>query len=627
MLHLLFRTKSTRTSKLPEPFCHIHGSSGGRSFEEASVVKDKTLQLVLVQDLGDRKKILLFDSLGLGNSSKAGRPTTANGPAIHSLPALVTELMFGAIPLSIKSLSTVKLHNLQSSSPCTRSYLLTLLFMPKISSKGLRNVRFQIGTLAIGAIVTLSMPAEGAADPLTTYWHALTSSLYSLQRKVTSILSDLLLNVEATVLQDACSKQPSGKLPLNFLRLQENTRIKAAFCVCRNLILQAWSAPLLQPCMFNEDRWKTLINGIVHSNPSNKSASFLKSVHAYRLALSAALSCLCFRQMGVPAKFMIQSSRSNFARQLLFLLLPLFFPSLLKQLENSTFSSELAASSNIPISSPKPDNLNFDSLRSSPTVGSSGSWRCKYFYQAFQNISRSAPRNTPPISPSLSTSSSFSNLASFPFSTKSCAKPSMDGILHVTLPNNTFTPLSTKSSSTSLDCTGTNNDIVLTQYAMYLNCLHPAFDLQAAPPNAFAYSNNMDFFRDALTDMLANTRRGMLRSYRSSSMYSSWNPSSMEDSRTSSNDFALSLNPDAIIFAVDLDDARVYMHSLQERQEHDSNLGLGASSNNPLVTIDDKTYAYMKEPIHHVDVEFLSVLNTLNWPQIARHIRSRVSRC
>ncbi|CAB90794.1 UDENN FNIP1/2-type domain-containing protein [Schizosaccharomyces pombe] len=117
MLHFLFHSgsSSNRNSSPKESYELLHGLD-----KQYQSTKDVTFRLVLVQDIGDRKKTVLFDSNHVdGQKGDSVLRDSANAP--------LTDLMFGAIPISHKG-TTTKLHILHPPNPATRSYMLTQLF-------------------------------------------------------------------------------------------------------------------------------------------------------------------------------------------------------------------------------------------------------------------------------------------------------------------------------------------------------------------------------------------------------------------------------------------------------------------------------------------------------------------
>ncbi|EPY50401.1 hypothetical protein SPOG_01159 [Schizosaccharomyces cryophilus OY26] len=117
MLHFLFHSGSSSgtNSSSKESYELLHGLE-----KPSQEIKDISFRFVLVQDIGDRKKTVLFDSK---HSNNEGQETQLR----DSSHAPLTDLMFGAIPMSQKNTVT-KLHTLQSPSPATREYMLTQLF-------------------------------------------------------------------------------------------------------------------------------------------------------------------------------------------------------------------------------------------------------------------------------------------------------------------------------------------------------------------------------------------------------------------------------------------------------------------------------------------------------------------
>ncbi|WBW73356.1 folliculin-interacting protein, BFC/FNIP-Folliculin complex subunit subunit Fnp1 [Schizosaccharomyces osmophilus] len=416
------------------------------------------------------------------------------------------------------------------------------------------ETRTRPSTYALALIVTVPVTFESTVHPLTFYWSLFSNATKNLKTDIDNHIRELLcvsLSNSSNCNENAIPliQSTSSKVGFGSYSLQKDAFTITKIQQCLRIIKAGVSAPLIQPSVFSNHIWMENIKILEDSCRNEKQKKFIFSL----LTLAMKMSRLKKTEK-TPCKIMIQSSRAPIARRFLYILAPLLRPSLATSsadmLEpNLLFpSSGMLSSQSMPTTPNYSSNNTRDAYSSSSVSNSSqaidirsskpsnhnvgrksslrnylgSSWRLKFMRSSYQS-SPTGPDSSGVVSNSSSKQpeqqhsfGSFSPSSSdFIFGSNSCPgleyldnfnanKEALKGLPKTRLVPNGLLQVDLPMIDTNCDSTRTRLPKLGPSVfqAGFLTYLHPCFDLQAAPLDAYIIPNREEFFASTLTSML-----------------------------------------------------------------------------------------------------------------------------
>ncbi|EPX73113.1 uncharacterized protein SOCG_00869 [Schizosaccharomyces octosporus yFS286] len=415
------------------------------------------------------------------------------------------------------------------------------------------ETRTRPSTYALALIITVPITYEITVHPLTFYWSLFSNATKSLKTDIDNHIRELLcvsLSNSSNCNENAIPliQSTSSKVGFGSYSLQKDAFTITKIQQCLRILRTGISAPLIQPSVFSSDTWMENIKILEGSCRNEKQKMFISAL----LTLAMKMSRLKKTEK-TPCKIMIQSSRAPIARRFLYILAPLLRPSLVTSSTdildpNSLFPSSGMLSSqsmpftpiytsnntgdilslNVPNSSQAIDIRSSKSSNHSTSHKSSlrnylgSSWRFKFMRSSYQS-SPTGPESSGGVSSSSSRQrqqqhsfGSFSPYSSdFTFGSDcyggleymdsvNANKEALKGLPKSRLVPNGMLQVDLPMIDSNCDSTRTRLPKLgpSVSQAGFLTYLHPCFDLQAAPLDAYIIPNREEFFASTLTSML-----------------------------------------------------------------------------------------------------------------------------